>query len=581
MSEKSMSYQRFPLARRIEHLVMLLSFGALGLTGLPQKYPLAGISVWFVELLGGIDNLRAIHHVAATVLMLGTAWHIIVAGYKIFVLRERLSMLPSLQDVKDGWKALMYNIGLAKKFPQMGRYTFEEKLEYWAFVWGAIVMGLTGFLMWNPITATKFLPGEWVPAAKAAHGGEAVLAVLAIIIWHMYGVHIRRFNKSMWTGKMGEDEMLHEHPLELADLKAGIANRSIPPEVLRKRQKVYYPIAGILTVVMLAGIYGFVNAEQTAITTVPPQPSPVAIYVPETPTPIPTQPPTPTPLPATATPEGQAPASGPTWKEVSAILQAKCLTCHATADMTGLAMDSYADLMAGGKEGPVVVPGKSADSVLYTIQAAGGHPGQLSEDELAVVKAWIDSGATESAQPVGGPTWDEVSTLIQSKCLTCHATADMTGLAMDSYTDLMAGGKEGPVVVPGDSADSVLYTIQAAGGHPGQFTEDELSIVRAWIDAGATETSGSTSSPVWDGDIATLLEENCGACHGPTAMGGLTVSSYADIMKGGEAGPVIVAGDGANSLLVIKQEAGGHPGQLTPDDIARVKAWIDAGALEK
>jgi cytochrome b subunit of formate dehydrogenase len=581
MSEKSMSYQRFPLARRIEHLVMLLSFGALGLTGLPQKYPLAGISVWFVELLGGIDNLRAIHHVAATVLMLGTAWHIIVAGYKIFVLRERLSMLPSLQDVKDGWKALMYNIGLAKKFPQMGRYTFEEKLEYWAFVWGAIVMGLTGFLMWNPITATKFLPGEWVPAAKAAHGGEAVLAVLAIIIWHMYGVHIRRFNKSMWTGKMGEDEMLHEHPLELADLKAGIANRSIPPEVLRKRQKVYYPIAGILTVVMLAGIYGFVNAEQTAITTVPPQPSPVAIYVPETPTPIPTQPPTPTPLPATATPEGQAPASGPTWKEVSAILQAKCLTCHATADMTGLAMDSYADLMAGGKEGPVVVPGKSADSVLYTIQAAGGHPGQLSEDELAVVKAWIDSGATESAQPVGGPTWDEVSTLIQSKCLTCHATADMTGLAMDSYTDLMAGGKEGPVVVPGDSADSVLYTIQAAGGHPGQFTEDELSIVRAWIDAGATETSGSTSSPVWDGDIATLLEENCGACHGPTAMGGLTMSSYADIMKGGEAGPVIVAGDGANSLLVIKQEAGGHPGQLTPDDIARVKAWIDAGALEK
>ena len=581
MSEKSMSYQRFPLARRIEHLVMLLSFGALGLTGLPQKYPLAGISVWFVELLGGIDNLRAIHHVAATVLMLGTAWHIIVAGYKIFVLRERLSMLPSLQDVKDGWKALMYNIGLAKKFPQMGRYTFEEKLEYWAFVWGAIVMGLTGFLMWNPITATKFLPGEWVPAAKAAHGGEAVLAVLAIIIWHMYGVHIRRFNKSMWTGKMGEDEMLHEHPLELADLKAGIANRSIPPEVLRKRQKVYYPIAGILTVVMLAGIYGFVNAEQTAITTVPPQPSPVAIYVPETPTPIPTQPPTPTPLPATATPEGQAPTSGPTWKEVSAILQAKCLTCHATADMTGLAMDSYADLMAGGKEGPVVVPGKSADSVLYTIQAAGGHPGQLSEDELAVVKAWIDSGATESAQPVGGPTWNEVSTLIQSKCLTCHATADMTGLAMDSYTDLMAGGKEGPVVVPGDSADSVLYTIQAAGGHPGQFTEDELSIVRAWIDAGATETSGSTSSPVWDGDIATLLEENCGACHGPTAMGGLTVSSYADIMKGGEAGPVIVAGDGANSLLVIKQEAGGHPGQLTPDDIARVKAWIDAGALEK
>ena len=329
MSKKTTSYPRFPLARRIEHIIMLLSFGTLGLTGLPQKFPLAKISVWFVGLLGGVDNLRTIHHVSATVMMLGTAWHILVAGYKIFVLHEKPSMLPSLQDVQDGWRALMYNIGFAKKFPQMGRFTFEEKLEYWAFVWGAIVMGMTGFLMWNPITATKFLPGEWIPAAKAAHGGEAVLAVLAIIIWHMYGVHLRKFNKSMWTGKMSEEEMLHEHPLELADIKAGIVNRPVSPNVLRKRQMVYYPVAGILTVVMLTGIYGFVNTEQTALTTIPPQPSPLAVYVPQTPTPVPTKPPTPTPLPATVTPEGQvSPASGPTWDEVSAIIQAKCLTCH-------------------------------------------------------------------------------------------------------------------------------------------------------------------------------------------------------------------------------------------------------------
>ena len=116
-----------------------------------------------------------------------------------------------------------------QNLPQMGRYTFEEKMEYWAFVWGAIIMGATGFMMWNPISTVKFLPGEVIPAAKAAHGGEALLAVLAIIIWHMYGVHIKRFNKSMWTGKMSEEEMLHEHPLELADIKAGIADRPVDP----------------------------------------------------------------------------------------------------------------------------------------------------------------------------------------------------------------------------------------------------------------------------------------------------------------------------------------------------------------
>jgi len=493
MSEKKTFYQRFPLARRIEHIIMLLSFGILGLTGLPQKYPLAGISVWFVDLLGGIENLRAVHHVSATVMMLGTAWHIIAAGYKVFVLRERMSMLPSLQDVKDGWQALMHNIGLAKKFPQMGRYTFEEKLEYWAFVWGAVVMGLTGFLMWNPITATKLLPGDWVPAAKAAHGGEAVLAVLAIIIWHMYGVHIRRFNKSMWTGEMSEEEMLHEHPLELADIKAGIANRPFPPEVVRKRQRIYYPIAGILTAVMLAGVYGFVNTEETALTTIPPQPSPVAVYVPQTPTPVPTKPPTPTPLPATATPEGQTAesaeqAAGFTWDDIAPLILAKCAACHSTTDMTGLAMDTYANLMAGGKDGPVVLPGDSADSVLYTLQAAGGHPGMFSPEELAIVQAWIDAGAVETVTSVSGPVWDgELSALLQAKCSTCHGPAAMGGLNLATYADMLNGSQSGPVVVPGESSNSLLVAIQQAGGHPGQLTADEIVLVQAWIDAGALE----------------------------------------------------------------------------------------------
>jgi cytochrome b subunit of formate dehydrogenase len=270
MNKVTQTYLRFPLARRIEHWVMMLSFTLLGLTGLPQRFPDAGLSRAILSLLGGIESLRTIHHTAAIIMMFGTAWHILVMGYSVFVLRDQMSMLPTLQDAKDGLQALLYNIGFAKTYPQMGRYTFEEKMEYWAFVWGAVVMGATGFMMWNPITATQYLPGEFVPAAKAAHGGEAVLAVLAIIIWHMYGVHIKRFNKAMFDGKMTEEDMLHEHPLELADIKAGIADRRPDAATIRKRQMIYYPIAAILTVGMLAGIFGFINAEETAITTVVP-----------------------------------------------------------------------------------------------------------------------------------------------------------------------------------------------------------------------------------------------------------------------------------------------------------------------
>ena len=280
----SPQYERFPIWRRIEHLTMLLSFSTLGLTGLPQRFPTSTVGVAIVQALGGIENLRAIHHVAAVVMMFGTAWHILVMGYSVMVLRDKMSMLPSLQDAKDGIQALLYNIGFVKEYPKMGRYTFEEKMEYWAFAWGAIVMGATGFMMWNPITATRFLPGEFVPAAKAAHGGEAVLAVLAIIIWHMYGVHIKRFNKAMFTGMQTEEEMLHEHPLELEEIKSGRVHRRPDAKTLRKRQMIYFPIAAVLTVAMLGGIYGFINAEDTSLTTIEPL-TETQIYVPQTPQP--------------------------------------------------------------------------------------------------------------------------------------------------------------------------------------------------------------------------------------------------------------------------------------------------------
>jgi formate dehydrogenase gamma subunit len=405
------AFQRFPLARRIEHWVMMLSFTTLALTGLPQKFPSSPVSIAFVGMLGGIEALRTIHHFAAIVMMLGTAWHILVFGYLAYVRRTRLTMLPTLQDVKDGWQALLYNIGRAKTPPQMGRYTFEEKMEYWAFVWGALIMGTTGFMMWNPITTSQFLPGEVIPAAKAAHGGEALLAVLAIIIWHMYGVHIKRFNRSMFTGRMTEEEMLHEHPLELADIKAGIAERPVDPVEVRKRQRIFLPIAAVLALFMLLGVYGFVSTEQTALTTIERQAPTVVVFVPQTPTPAPTLTPT---LPATetaqptispttnpeqtpdSTPATPAVASDLTWdNSIGPLFQSKCTTCHGAGALGGLNLSTYADAMQGGASGPVIVPGDGANSLLVTKQQAGGHPGQLTPEEIAQVIEWIDAGALE------------------------------------------------------------------------------------------------------------------------------------------------------------------------------------------
>jgi hypothetical protein len=162
----------------------------------------------------------------------------------------------------------------------------------------------------------------------------------------------------------------------------------------------------------------------------------------------------------------------------------------------------------------------------------------------------------------------------------------MGGLNLSTFADLQNGSQSGPVVVPGEPANSLLVTIQEVGGHPGQLTPEELEVMRAWIEAGAieagaVETAEPVSAPVWEGDIATLFQSKCSTCHGATAMGGLNLSTYADLLNGSQSGPVIVPGDDANSLLITLQQAGGHPGQLTPEEIAHVQAWIDAGALEK
>jgi hypothetical protein len=110
---------------------MLVSFTILGITGLVQKYALSAISLFIVRLWGGIENLRATHHVAATVLMLVVIYHLVEIGYKAFVLRTRMTMLPGIQDVKDAWKAFLH-CGIESL--RLDATASEEEAEYWALV---------------------------------------------------------------------------------------------------------------------------------------------------------------------------------------------------------------------------------------------------------------------------------------------------------------------------------------------------------------------------------------------------------------------------------------------------------------
>lgn len=387
----SKTYPRFDIARRIEHLLLILSFGTLAITGLAQKFPLNPLAQGVVAFYGGIESIRIIHRIAATLMMLETIYHVVLLGYMLYVQRIEWTMLPGIQDGKDALQAFLHNMGLGKQPPRMGRYNFAEKAEYWAMIWGTVVMGLTGFMLWNPIVTAKVLPGVFIPAAKAIHGYEAILAVLAIFVWHFYSVHLKGLNLSMLNGKLKHHEMVEEHALELEKMEAGKDMPVVALEVRQKRMKIFMPVATVFVLASLLGVYGFVTVEKSSIDTLPPVEENLNIYDPQTATPAPTATVTPSPEP---TEEGAAPSTGVlTWDSgINKLFKDRCGACHGAAG--GFSSDSYTDIMTGGKNGVVIVPGDLANSPLVKLQE-GQHPGLFKPDELVQVKAWIEAGALE------------------------------------------------------------------------------------------------------------------------------------------------------------------------------------------
>jgi cytochrome b subunit of formate dehydrogenase len=377
-------YVRFDRWQRLEHALFLLAFTACAVTGLAQKFATSSPGEWILALLGGIEMARRIHRIGAIVMMIEAIYHVVAVLYRVMVRRSPLTMIPAFQDFKHLYQDFLFYLGLRKRKAFYGRYSYAEKVEYGAVVWGTLIMAITGFMMWNPIAAARWFSGEIIPAAKTAHGGEAILAVLAIVLWHFYHVHIRHFNKSMFTGSLTRREMEHEHPAELAMLDTD-GPPPPSPQVLRRRTRVFAPLAAVLAASMGLGVYAFISVEETALATVPPAESAPA-FLPQTPTPLPVLAPAPTP----------APLQVLTWEGgIAQLLSDRCGACHVSASLGELSLANLASALRGGITGPAVVPGEPDVSLLVIRQGEGGHPGQLSPGELEQIRNWIEAGAPQ------------------------------------------------------------------------------------------------------------------------------------------------------------------------------------------
>lgn len=212
--------QRFGLNLRFQHLILMLSTMTLIITGIPMFCFRHPELLWWTSAPGTMDLgiVREIHRWAGAALTGIGVYHMLWIVYTRAGRREFIYWLPKPKDFIDVIHMSMFFLFLRKDKPKFDRYAYFEKFDYWAVYWGCVIMCGTGLLMWFDKWAVANVP--WMPYSLSAliHADEAVLATLAIVIWHFYNVHYNphKFPGSMlwFHGKMTKEEMLDEHPLE-------------------------------------------------------------------------------------------------------------------------------------------------------------------------------------------------------------------------------------------------------------------------------------------------------------------------------------------------------------------------------
>jgi len=218
-------FVRFSRLNRVLHIVMIISFMSLALTGMTLKFSYTGWAATLSRLLGGFESAGYIHRVAAVMMISIFCTHLFD-----LVRRKRTqygtwrallfgpdTILPTRKDIEDFWGSIVWFLGLGDR-PRYGRWTYWEKFDYFAVFWGIAVIGSTGLFLWFSEFFTRLIPGWFLNVATIIHSDEALLAVGFIFTIHFFNTHLRPEKFPMdiviFTGRMSLEELKRDKPLE-------------------------------------------------------------------------------------------------------------------------------------------------------------------------------------------------------------------------------------------------------------------------------------------------------------------------------------------------------------------------------
>ena len=231
MSNKKEFVQRFTVFPRVLHLMMIISFLTLAVTGMALKFASEAWAEAIADMFGSFVVLGVLHRIGAVV----TAIYFTLNLYLIYqnwrktdkstwdFFTDKDSMIPGPNDLKELIGTFKWFFGIGPQ-PKYGRWTYWEKFDFLAVFWGVFVIGGTGLCLWFPEWFTQFIPGYWINIATIIHSDEALLATGFIFTIHFFNTHLRPekfpLDLVIFTGNMHLEELKHERPREYEELVA-------------------------------------------------------------------------------------------------------------------------------------------------------------------------------------------------------------------------------------------------------------------------------------------------------------------------------------------------------------------------